>query len=301
VPPAPDETAEIRGQLDRILASDTFAQAERARRFLRYVVERALAGEADSLKEYAIGVDVFDRGEGYDPRIDSIVRVEAGRLRSKIDEYYNGAGRPDAVVIRLRRGSYVPLFEHRPSAGPAEPDPSAPTAARSLDRAPWRLAVGLALGVLALAATVAFRGSLWPAVTTSAPLRVVVLPFAHYSSEAADQLLADRVGDGVTTELARLGTLHVVSRTSALQFAGARMPLREIARSLNADLVMEGSVVAESDGIRVNARLVQAGSDRKFWVEEFVGTRSDLQDLERRIATAASAAALKAPGGNPQR
>ena len=78
---------EVRQQLDRILASDLFANADRLSRFLRYVVERTLAGEGDQLKEYAVGVGVFDRGEQYDPRVDSIVRVEASRLRTKIDEY----------------------------------------------------------------------------------------------------------------------------------------------------------------------------------------------------------------------
>ena len=78
---------DVRRQLGRLLASDGFANADRMSRFLRYVVERTLAGESDRLKEYAIGVDVFDRNEAYDPRIDSIVRVEAARLRSKVDEY----------------------------------------------------------------------------------------------------------------------------------------------------------------------------------------------------------------------
>ena len=104
---------EVRRQLDRILASDLFANADRLSRFLRYVVERTLAGEGDQLKEYAVGVGVFDRGEQYDPRVDSIVRVEASRLRTKIDEYYRSANGADAVVIRLPKGTYTPEFEAR--------------------------------------------------------------------------------------------------------------------------------------------------------------------------------------------
>ena len=104
---------DVLAQLERILASPGFASADRASRFLRYVVERTIAGEGDQLKEYVIGRAVFDRGDDYDPRIDSIVRVEAGRLRSKIDEYYSGPGRGDAILIQLRRGSYAPAFEPR--------------------------------------------------------------------------------------------------------------------------------------------------------------------------------------------
>ena len=73
--------------------------------------ERTIAGEGDQLKEYVIGRAVFDRGDDYDPRIDSIVRVEAGRLRSKVDEYYSGPGRGDGILIKLQRGSYAPTFE----------------------------------------------------------------------------------------------------------------------------------------------------------------------------------------------
>ena len=76
---------EIRAQLDRVLASAEFVNADRMSAFLRYVVERALAGDGDQIKEYAIGVDVFGRNGDYDPRLDSIVRVEARRLRTKVE------------------------------------------------------------------------------------------------------------------------------------------------------------------------------------------------------------------------
>jgi len=77
---------EIQQQLKRLLSSATFSSANRLRRFLQFVVEKALAGESDRLKEYVIGVEVYDRDSEYDPRVDSIVRVEAGRLRTKIRE-----------------------------------------------------------------------------------------------------------------------------------------------------------------------------------------------------------------------
>lgn len=287
---ASPSATDIREQLDRILASESFTHAERASRFLRYVVERALAGQADALKEYAIGVDVFERGENYDPRVDSIVRVEAGRLRSRVEEYYTGLGKADPIVIRLRRGGYAPQFEYRTSPAPVRSPGAAGTGA-SGNRA-RRAAVVVACGVLVVLALVAFRGGFWPTVTSSSPVRIVVMPFANFSTDEADQLMADRIGDGVTAELARTGTLSVVSRTSAMQFAGARKPLREIAQALNVELVMEGSVSTENGRVVVNVRLVQAGLDRKFWVEDFAGTTADLQDLQRRIAARAAAAAL---------
>jgi len=73
----------IDDQLQKILASKPFAQSARMSRFLRFTVERSVSGQPDQLKEYVIGVEVFDRKSSYDPRVDPIVRVEARRLRSK--------------------------------------------------------------------------------------------------------------------------------------------------------------------------------------------------------------------------
>ncbi len=108
--------AEIRTQLELILRSRAFIQSHRIRRFLQFVVEESLLGQPHRLKEYLIGLEVFDRREAFDPRVDSIVRVEARRLRYKLEEYYRIEGREDGVRIVLRKGSYVPIFEYR-SAG----------------------------------------------------------------------------------------------------------------------------------------------------------------------------------------
>src|ERR1700722_5087834 len=91
--------AEVSASLDRILESDGFRNSERLRRFLRLTVEATLAGQGTQLKEYSLGRDAFDRGPDYDPRTDSIVRVEAQRLRRKLKEYYEGAGSSDPVRI----------------------------------------------------------------------------------------------------------------------------------------------------------------------------------------------------------
>jgi tetratricopeptide (TPR) repeat protein len=107
--------SEIRAQLDLILRSRAFIQSHRIRRFLQFVVEESLLGQPHRLKEYLIGLEVFDRREAFDPRVDSIVRVEARRLRYKLEEYYRTEGREDSVRVVLRKGSYVPIFEYRSS------------------------------------------------------------------------------------------------------------------------------------------------------------------------------------------
>jgi len=100
-------------QVQRIVQSEMFCRAPRMAQFLTVTVERTLQGRAGELKEYALGRDVFQRGEDFDPRIDSIVRVEAQRLRRKLDEYYENSGKDDMVLIQIRAGSYVPFFTYR--------------------------------------------------------------------------------------------------------------------------------------------------------------------------------------------
>jgi TolB-like protein len=100
----------VAAQLDKILTSATFIRSKRLGRFLRFTVEQCLDGRQNSLKEYLVGVEVFNKLESFDPRIDSIVRVEARRLRSKLERYYQTEGKDDQVVIQFRKGSYVPLL-----------------------------------------------------------------------------------------------------------------------------------------------------------------------------------------------
>ena len=100
----------IRKELSRILESSIFVQSDRLGRFLRYTVETTLAGDAETLKEYLIGTEVYDRKPPYHPSVDSIVRSEARRLRTKLKEYYESVGRNDSVFIYYRPGSYVPAF-----------------------------------------------------------------------------------------------------------------------------------------------------------------------------------------------
>jgi hypothetical protein len=103
----------VERQLNKMVASNVFARSKQLCRFLRFVVEEALHGNAEALKESLIGTMVFQRGELFNPGIDPIVRVQARRLRSKIEEYYETQGQQDPLVIRLRTGSYSPFFESR--------------------------------------------------------------------------------------------------------------------------------------------------------------------------------------------
>ena len=114
-PEAPREAVEAaeRQQLERVLTSVAFRQVDRLKRFLNFIVSEALAGRGDQLKEYVIGVQVFDKDSSFDPRADPIVRVQARRLRARLVRYYREEGGTDAILIELPKGGYAPVFKNR--------------------------------------------------------------------------------------------------------------------------------------------------------------------------------------------
>src|SRR5579872_6467101 len=119
------DAAAVRAELTRIIASAPFENAERLVRFLTFVVEKTLAGSGSLLKESTIGVEVFGRPPDYDPKTDPIVRVQARRLRAKLDSWYQGAGQTSAIRIDLPKGGYQPEFR-APQLPEAAPETSVP-------------------------------------------------------------------------------------------------------------------------------------------------------------------------------
>jgi serine/threonine-protein kinase len=111
--PAADADLGVREQLDRVLASTTFQQCDRLKRFLSFIVLEAIAGRRNELKEYVIGVQVFGKEDSFDPRTDPIVRVQARRLRAKLVRYYRDEGPADEVIVELPKGGYAPAFKRR--------------------------------------------------------------------------------------------------------------------------------------------------------------------------------------------
>ena len=102
----------IRAQLERILDSAELRASDKQRKFLRFVVDETLDGRASQLKGYTIAVAVYGRPEGFDPQVDPIVRVEAGRLRRALEHYYLTAGKQDPVRIKSQK-----VVTYQPSKG----------------------------------------------------------------------------------------------------------------------------------------------------------------------------------------
>jgi tetratricopeptide (TPR) repeat protein len=135
--------SEVRQQLAKIIDSKPFARSRRMQRFLTYVVEHSLAKTKPSaLKEYCIALAVYDKPASFDARLDSVVRVEAGRLRAKLREYYATAGETDRVVIALRSQGYAPVFRLRkrqPVSVAAGPEAEPMTGTQNAEAYRWHL------------------------------------------------------------------------------------------------------------------------------------------------------------------
>lgn len=112
-----------RSQIARILASQAFRRAEALKRLLAYLAEKTLTGETAELKEYTIGVDVFGKPPGYDPQKDASVRIQAGKLRQKLEEYYRGEGADDPVIVEFPKGHFLLRFARRPEPAQAHRRP----------------------------------------------------------------------------------------------------------------------------------------------------------------------------------
>jgi tetratricopeptide (TPR) repeat protein len=138
---------EIRAELRKILTSQRFHNTEQLRNFLSYIVEKTLAGHGDELKESVVAMEAFQRSSSFDPRLDAFVRVQAGRLRTALAEYYEAESHGDAVRIDIPKGSYTPVFSRcSPLSGALPADtPALPRASRSSAKR-----IGFAIGALVL-------------------------------------------------------------------------------------------------------------------------------------------------------
>src|SRR5215472_15951154 len=220
VQPLPES---ICAELEKILSSKVFVRSERLCRFLRLTVERVLTGEADQIKEYTLGRDVFDRDQNYDPRVDSIVRVEARRLRRKLREYYKDLGASDPVSIEFPAGSYIPVFHYRT---PADPKLSSQFTS--------------------------------PELKPLNPRTVAVLPFVNLSPDPEQDFFCDGITEAILNTLTTVPQLNVVARTSVFRFKGRHGDVREIGRQLHAGTVIEGSVRKSENQLRISAQVIDA-------------------------------------------
>jgi serine/threonine-protein kinase len=295
-----DVSAEsVRGQLDRILASPAFSRSERPRRLLKFLVEHVLQGDAAKLNEYLLAIEVFNRRASFDPSSDPIVRVEAGRLRRRLREYYESAGRGDPVLIELPQRTYVPVFRRRQAAAPARVARIPSWIASS---GTWRIiaiaiAAGTLAGLAAYWATSAVGRKSPPSASSlsvdrkaaasalSANSRsIVVLPFADISLKHDQEYFCDGLTEELIETLTKVDGVRVVARTTAFHFKGKTDDVRAIGKQLNVGLVLEGSVRKTGNRLRIVAQLINATDGYHLWSRTYDREVRDVFAIQQEIA-----------------
>lgn len=226
----------IRDELSLLLESSIFVQSHRLSRFLRFTVETALAGQAEVLKEYLIGTEVYDRKPPYHPSVDSIVRSEARRLRHKLKEYYESVGRDDPVFIYYRSGGYVPVFRHRSQDSDRTAGNTAPSKPASEERT----------------------------------ISVAVLPFVDVCRSRGELsgVCAQIVTDELIHELARTEGFRVSAASSIAPLVAQALDLPSVARKLDLQILFEGVVHEDGNQLRITSRVVSADGFL-IWSERF--------------------------------
>jgi TolB-like protein len=218
----------VTAQLDFILSSPMFDASERNRRFLRYIVEETLANGGARIKGYSVGISVFDRETNFDPQIDPVVRIEAGRLRRSLERYYLTDGRCAPVRISVPKGGYVPLFELNPDAKPlasaAEPTGDA---ANHIERS------------------------------------MFVLPFTSISGSSAGERFAAGLNEELIVEFGKHRELNIF--TLPCLPTGDDHTEHELLKTVTARSVLGGSIRLDTDRVRVIAHLVDHRDNRHVW------------------------------------
>ena len=265
---------QVRAALARVLAAPEFVNAARLSRFLRFAVEKALAGTAAELKEYLLGVEVFDRGQDFDPRLDPIVRVEAGRLRGKLQEYYERTGLGDPVRIVIRKGSYAPIFE------------TATPAAIQGTETPWSRWIAAAALVIAVAGA----GLYLIRTRTSAGAEFVTIA-AIPSSDSENAEFADGLVEVLSMELSKNPGIRVVAWPVVAEYRArlgnpADIPAGRAAKDLGVESVLAIVVRQNENQRRVAALLIDPERGWKEWAGEYERGTGDSLAVQRELARA---------------
>lgn len=242
--------ATIIGQLERILSSSIFENSGRLSRFLRHTVECAAQRQSQELKEYSLAISVFDKPESFDPRFDPIVRVEAGRLRTRLRQYYETMGREDALIIDLPKGSYVPQFNV----------------------------------AVSLSSTSALPSS-QPAQLYS-PNSIAVLPFADHSPERDQEYFCDGITEELINALTKVRGLRVAAWTSAIPLRGVTHDVATIAARLKVGTVVVGSVRKSGTRLRITAQLIGTADGCYLWSEIYDRQIEDVFTIQEEISQA---------------
>jgi TolB-like protein len=247
----------IREQLDRILSTPAFKNSGILSGFLKFVVDETLAERDKEIKEYNIGVNVLFRKPDFNPQLDSIVRMHAGRLRRALNEYYNDSGKKDPIRIEIPKGGYVPFFQSHERIENIEN-------AEKIN------------------------------LTRNRPV-VAVLPFRNINKSSSRDFFADGFGEQLSTDLTQFHDLTVISYYSSRHVASNTVVVKDAAKLLGAKYIITGSIQNDKKHLWVRVQLNLGDSEEQLWAKSFErnNTASGLFEIQNEIVKSI----LKSIGG----
>ncbi len=306
--------AEIEAVLERILASRILAASPRQQALLRHIAFETLEARGDRLKEFSIAIDVFGRSSTFDPRVDSIVRVQASRLRSQLAEYYANDGAAETVRVEIPSGGYMATFDRvtpdqaRTASGesvvadeatgePPLPKPTVEPAgainpvSNFAAGKPWLLPVLLGLASLALILLIVAVGTLGAQRTAERDVRTVrpsgpIIFVTQYELIGGPDF-AKNLRNGLQYEL--IDTLSRFPELSVLGIDTVYGSTTDTARKnpYGADFILTGSVQASATEVKVTSQLVRQTDNKVVWSRidtAAIKDASAILDVQSRIA-----------------
>ncbi len=291
-----DVTAEeIRAQLLRITEGPPLVGSARLRAFLEYVVEESLAGRASQIKAFSVAQGVFGGDENFDPETNTIVRVEAGRLRRRISEYYLSTGRDDPIIIDIPKGTYAPVFRRRKIANSDKDAQVAGSGAKEVRTLQWRTVAALAAGVLGTLLVLSGWWYLGPDSSRKSPAAgqvvdvlakpfVAVLPLDAVSNDPTESRLSIVFTDSIITELSKLSGLSVMAHASMLELGDRPISISSIRREFGASHLLRGGLERDGNAIRVNVHLIDNNTTTTMWADSFNGEVGNILELKDKVA-----------------
>src|SRR5216683_1192170 len=229
---------------------------------LTILIERA--GEVvtrDELKNELWGSDTF---VDFDVGLNSLIK--------KLREALNDSAESPRYIETLPRKGYrfiAPISQSSTSEAESEPASTEGTITRGFHRWTWLVIACALIGLLFIGnLLVSHRHEIAVGKSSAIPLHIrsiAVLPLENLSGDRAEDSFVDGVTDALITNLAQIGSLRVISRTSAMRYKNTREPLPKIGKELNVDAIVEGTVVKSAERVRVNAQLIQTNNDQHLW------------------------------------
>lgn len=294
--PRRPDAGDVKAELDRILGSRYFEQAARSSEFLRFVVEQTLAGHGERLKGYTIAVEVFGRPADFDAQSDPLVRVEAGRLRRRLIEYYAHEGAGNTLRIELSRGSYAPEFRYvHADASQVARLPRSRTRWRRVRAGLFAATLLAALGVIGVqslretpesgAARDAAEADSASALGMPSGPRVLVLPFENLSGDPSLDYFTGGVTEEIMLRLSQFD-LFVIAPQTSWYYRDSGVAPESAGAEVDAGYVLTGTVRNMPDRVRISTRLLAAQTGEQLRTAAYDETLSveRLLSIQERIA-----------------